>query len=104
MIEIDSAEIIAHIVVRHDEDGQIELSMRKLKHIADRLEKECATIYTTCDMLSVDAFRCRYSSQITVKGDEICIQKDVTFTQKMHRYLQSGDVKGLLEKIIEEAK
>lgn len=104
MIEIDTAEIIAHIVVGHNNDGQIKFSMRKLKHIADRLEEESATIYTTCDMLSVDAFRCRYSSHITVKGDEICIKKDVTFTNKMHRYLPSGDVKEMLEKIIEEAK
>lgn len=104
MIEIDVSEIIAHMVVKETANGEITLSMRSLKRIADKLENERTTIYTTCDMLSVDAFRCRYSKQITVKGDSICIQKDVTFTKKMHRYLPSDDVKEILEKIIEEEK
>jgi hypothetical protein len=101
-VEIDSTEIIAFLINKSNCSHKFEIPFSKIQKIAKVIESENQDILTFCDSISIDAFRCAFTSNVIVEDSTIIIEDIQIIRSNIERLLPSQRIIELLEKINKE--
>lgn len=97
-IEIDSTEIIAFLI-KENGYNDFEIPFTRIRHLAEVIEAEHKDILTFCDGISIDAFRCAFSSNVKMEQSSITIYNIRSIRSNVERLLPPQRVIDLLKDI-----
>lgn len=96
--ELDSAEIIAFCIKQERPADKFEITYSKIQAIGRKMEEKVPFLNVTSDMMSIDAFRCEFSSYVEMREASLCINSVHDIYSRIERYLPDS----VLEKIMKE--
>ncbi|GAB6976411.1 hypothetical protein JCM15124A_13180 [Prevotella falsenii] len=98
-VEIDSTDIIAFLIKRSGFSNEFEIPFSLIHHLAKVIESENEDILTFCDSVSIDAFRCAFTSNVVVEHSTIKIYNARKIRTNVERLLPPQRIMDLLEDI-----
>lgn len=98
-VEIDSSDIIAFLINDSGFCDDFEIPFSRVLHLAKVIESENEDILTFCDSVSIDAFRCAFSSNVVIEHSTIRISNVQNIRPNIERLLPSQRIIDLLEDI-----
>ena len=98
-VEIDSTDIIAFLIKKSDFCNDFEIPFSKILHLAKAIESENEDILTFCDSVSIDAFRCAFTSNVVIEHSTIKISNAHNIRSNLERLLPPQRIMDLLEDI-----
>lgn len=99
VVEIDSSNIIAVIAKQNKNKDRLSLNYGLIRRLAVELEKANSYILTTCDMVSIDAFRCAFKDYVIMDHSELIINEAMYVSNRIQRFLPPVDITNKLEEI-----
>ena len=100
--ELDSSCIIAALIEYSDDIKEINLSYHHIREVACRLERLKPTLLVTCDMLSIDAFRCSFSQNVVMETNQLVISDFGMIRCQLKKMLPSKDITDIIQNIEKE--
>ena len=97
--EIDSTHIIAFFIKKSGFSNEFEIPFSQIHHLAKVIESENEDILTFCDSISIDAFRCAFTSNVVIEHSTIKICNVRKIRPNVERLLPSQRIMDLLEDI-----
>lgn len=97
IVEIESAEIIAYSILRQIEEDYLELSYSDIWERAAILEENIASVRSECDMISIDAFRCRFPMHVVMNDHALVVRNIREIESEIRRLLPSNEIIELLD-------
>lgn len=98
-VEIDSTDIIAFLIKKSGFCNEFEIPFSQILHLAKVIESENEDILTFCDSISIDAFRCAFTSNVVVEHSTIKICNVRKIRLNVERLLPPQRIMDLLEDI-----
>lgn len=98
-VEIDSTDIIAFLIKKSGFSNEFEIPFSQILHLAKVIESENDDILTFCDSISIDAFRCAFTSNVVVEHSTIKIYNARSIRPNVERLLPPQRIMDLLEDI-----
>ena len=99
-IEIDSSEIIAYLACRPDSNDQLCLDYQEIWDIGYRMEKANSAIISECDLMSVDAFRCKFPDYVKMEQDNLLIDNIPDIYSQLENLQPAPDIIKLIDEIL----
>lgn len=99
VVEIDSSNIIAVIAKQNVHKERLSLNYGLIRRLASELERQNSYILTTCDMVSIDAFRCAFKEHVIMEHSELIINEVKFVSNRIQRFLPPVDITSKLEDI-----
>lgn len=96
--ELDSAEIIAFCLKQKQHSDKFEIAYSKIQAIGRRMEEKMPFLNVSSDMVSIDAFRCEFSSHVEMREEYLRINSVHEIYSRIERYLPDS----LLEEKLKE--
>lgn len=98
---IESSEIISFIITNESETvkSSLKVPISKIRAYARNIESSRSDIRVECDLISIDAFRCKFKHNISIENGTIYVSDLPILRPQVLRYLPSADVVSLLQKI-----
>lgn len=90
--ELDSAEIIAYFIKHQKAIDTFSISYNKIYDLGKRMEALMPSLQVTCDMMSIDAFRCEFSSYVEMRSSELKIRHLHEIYGRIQRYVPEPDL------------
>lgn len=100
--EIDSSNIIAALV-KENLNNNITLSYRQIREVANLLELNRPTLLTTCDLVSIDAFRCSFIHHVIMEEHQLVINDFKEIQGRLNKLLPSKEITEVIIKISKES-
>lgn len=101
--ELDSSEIIAFCLKQKHQSDKFEISYSKIQTIGRKMEERMPFLNVTSDMVSIDAFRCEFSSYVEMREKYLRINSVHEIYTRIERYLpDSVMVEKMMELELEE--
>lgn len=97
IVEIESTEIIAYSLLRQIEDDYLELSYSDIWKRAAILEDSIASLRSECDMISIDAFRCRFPKHVKMNEHALVVRNIREIESEIRRLLPNNEIIELLD-------
>lgn len=97
IIEIESTEIIAYSLLKHVENEFMELSYSDIWKRAAILEDNITSVRSECDMISIDAFRCRFPMHVTMNDHALEVRNIKEIESDIRRLLPNTEIIDLLD-------
>ena len=97
--EIDSTDIIAYLLKDYVSVEDYSIPLSRIRQLADAIETEHKDILVTCDMMSIDAFRCAFSSNVKVENACIVISDVSSIQTRVKRLLPPREVVDIFDEI-----
>ena len=88
-VEIDSTDIIAYLIKKNDFNNDFEIPFSQILQLAKKIESENEDILTFCDSISMDAFRCAFTSNVVIEHSTIRIFNVHDISPDVERLLPS---------------
>ena len=98
-LEIYSTDIITYVIKRIGLSNEFEIPFSLIHHLAKVIESENEDILTFCDSVSIDAFRCAFTSNVVVEHCTIKIYNARKIRTNVERLLPPQRIMDLLEDI-----
>lgn len=98
-VEIDSTDIIAFLIKKSGFSNEFEIPFSRILHLAKVIESENEDILTFCDSISIDAFRCAFTSNVVVEHSTLKIYNIQKIRPNVERLLPPQRIMDLLEDI-----
>lgn len=98
-VEIDSTDIIAFLIKESDFSNDFEIPFSKILHLAKTIEYENEDILTFCDSVSIDAFRCAFTSNVVIEHSTVKISNIRNIRSNLERLLPPQRIMDLLKDI-----
>lgn len=98
-VEIDSTDIIAFLIIKSGFSNEFEIPFSRILHLAKVIESENEDILTFCDSISIDAFRCAFTSNVVVEHSTVKIYNVQKIRPNVERLLPPQRIMDLLEDI-----
>lgn len=96
IIEIESSEIIAYSLLRHVERDWLELPYCDIWKSATIIEQNYASVRSICDMISIDAFRCRFPLHVMMNDHALVVRNIAEIESEIRRLLPNSEIIELL--------
>lgn len=99
---IESSEIISFIIVNETESAKsstLKVPISKVRTYARNIESTRSDLRVECDLISIDAFRCKFKHNISIKNGSILVRNIPMLKPQVVRYMPSADVVSLLQQI-----
>ena len=90
--ELDSSEIIAYLIKHQRAKDNLSISYNKIYELGKKMEILMPSLQVTCDMMSIDAFRCEFSSYVEMRGSELKIRHLHEIYGRILRYVPEPDL------------
>lgn len=97
IVEIESTEIIAYSLLKHVENDCLELSYSEIWKRAAILEENITSVRSECDMISIDAFRCRFPTHVIMNDHAIVVRNIREIESDIRRLLPNNEIIELLD-------
>ena len=85
--ELEVSEIIAFCLKERYASDTFELQYNTIRKIARKMEEKIPSLLVTADMMSIDAFRCEFSSYVVMSESGIRINHVKKVYSRIQRYL-----------------
>lgn len=90
--ELDSSEIIAYLIKHKMAMDSLSISYNKIYELGKKMEELIPSLQVTCDIMSIDAFRCEFSSYVEMRGSELKIRHLHEIYGRIRRYVPEPDL------------
>lgn len=97
IVEIESTEIIAYSILRQIEEDYLELSYSDIWERAALLEENIPSVRSECDMISIDAFRCRFPMHVNMNEHALEVRNIKEIESDIRRLLPNTEIIELLD-------
>lgn len=97
--ELDSSEIIAYFIKRQKATDSFSISYNKIYELGKKMEKLLPSLQVTCDMMSIDAFRCEFSSYVEMRRSELKIRHLQEIYGRIQRYVPEPDLESKMNEL-----
>ena len=98
--ELDSAEIIAFCLKQKQHSDKFEIAYSKIQAIGRRMEEKMPFLNVSSDMVSIDAFRCEFSSHVEMREEYLRINSVHEIYSRIERYLPDSLLEEKLMKML----
>lgn len=102
--ELESSEIIAYFVSQQKEKDEFLISYHKIYEIGKRLERSIPSLQVSCDMMSIDAFRCEFSNYVEMRRSDLKIKHLQEIYSRIQRYFPEADLVSKMKQLEIEEK
>ena len=96
--ELDSSEIIAYCISTEKRTDDFVISYKKIQTIGRILEERVPSLLVTCDLMSIDAFRCEFCHNVEMKEKELKVHRLNEIYSRIHRYMPEPELASKMKK------
>lgn len=97
--ELDSSEIIAYFIKQQKPIENFTISYHKIYELGKKMEALLPSLHVTCDMMSIDAFRCEFSSYVEMRSTELKIRHLHEIYSRIQRYVPEPDLESKMNEL-----
>lgn len=101
-IEIDSSDIIAYLACKDAKYNRITIQYDEIRYLGYQVEKISSHVLATCDIISIDAFRCQFPEYVKMEATYLEIDNISDILGLLHRLQPTDEVVQILEDIYEK--
>lgn len=101
-IEIDSSDIIAYLACRDKDINKVTIQYDVIRHLGYQVEVIDSQVLATCDIISIDAFRCQFPEYVKMESTYLEISNISDISNLLRRIQPSDEVVQLLDNIYEK--
>lgn len=99
IVELDSSNIIAVLLKQNSDKEQHTVRYKRIRDLAQELEKRIPTLLTYSDMMSIDAFKSAFYDDIVLEEHTIRINNYGKLKYRMNCFLPNKKVISLIEEL-----
>ena len=99
VVEIDSSNIIAVLLNQDNEKEQHIVRYKRIRDLAQELERRIPTLLTYSDMMSIDAFKCAFYDDIILEEHMLRVNNYKTLQSSMNCFFPNRKLISLIEEL-----